>query len=135
MGWGSAGNLHTEIITQMLAEKVGLERAREIFPLNINPDDSSQKSNDAKVTVQEFAQLHLAGDKKIMSYVKDGALRVGSNNWAVAPLLSANGKPIVANDPHTKDQIKAFIHGDKVYWWFSDEAIKEHSKTTLVLKP
>ncbi|RLB22950.1 MAG: hypothetical protein DRG73_06140, partial [Deltaproteobacteria bacterium] len=60
MGWGSAGNLHTEIITQMLAEKVGLERAREIFPLNINPDDSSQKSNDAKVTVQEFAQLHLA---------------------------------------------------------------------------
>ncbi|MBW2333429.1 MAG: hypothetical protein JRF08_08440 [Deltaproteobacteria bacterium] len=48
-----------------------------------------------KSQFQEFAQLHLAGDKKIMSYVKDGDLRVGSNNWAVAPLLSANGKPIV----------------------------------------
>jgi penicillin amidase len=38
-------------------------------------------------------------------------------------------------DPHTKDQIKAFIHGDKVYWWFSDTAIQKHSKTTLVLSP
>ena len=38
-------------------------------------------------------------------------------------------------DPHTKDQIKAFIHGNKVYWWFSDTAIQEHSKTTLVLSP
>ena len=38
-------------------------------------------------------------------------------------------------DPHTKDQIKAFIHGDKVYWWFSDTAIQVHSKTTLVLSP
>jgi len=105
MGWDSAANLHTEIITQMLVEKVGLERAREIFPLNINPDDSSQKSNDAKVTAQEFAQLHLVSDNKIMSYVKDGTLRVGSNNWAVGPLLSANGKPIVANDPHLDARI------------------------------
>ncbi len=38
-------------------------------------------------------------------------------------------------DPHTTDQIKAFIQGDKVYWWFSDTAIQAHSKTTLVLNP
>jgi len=38
-------------------------------------------------------------------------------------------------DPHTKDQIKAFMHGNKVYWWFSDTAIQEHSTTTLVLNP
>jgi len=38
-------------------------------------------------------------------------------------------------DPHTKDQIKAFMHGNKVYWWFSDTAIQEHSTTTLVLSP
>jgi len=105
LGWDSAANLHTEIIAQMLVEKVGLERAREIFPLNINPDDFPKEINDAKVTAQEFAQLHLATDKKIMSYVKDGNLRVGSNNWAVGPLLSANGKPIVANDPHLDARI------------------------------
>jgi len=37
--------------------------------------------------------------------------------------------------PHTKDQIEAYIDGSKVYWWLSDEAIKKHAKTTLVLKP
>jgi len=105
MGWDSAANLHTEVITQMLVEKVGLERAREIFPLNINPDDFPKERNEAQDINQEFAQLHLATDKKIMSYVKDGTLRVGSNNWAVGPLLSANGKPIVANDIHLDARI------------------------------
>jgi len=38
-------------------------------------------------------------------------------------------------DKHSKDQIKAFINGDKVYWWFSDQAIREHRQNTLVLKP
>ncbi|KPK85726.1 MAG: beta-lactam acylase, partial [Deltaproteobacteria bacterium SM23_61] len=37
--------------------------------------------------------------------------------------------------PHAKDQIKAFINGEKVYWWFSDQAIQEHKKATLLLKP
>jgi len=37
--------------------------------------------------------------------------------------------------PHTKDQIKAFISGEKVYWWFSDKAIQAHTQTTLVLNP
>ncbi len=27
------------------------------------------------------------------------------------------------------------INGNKVYWWFSDAAIKAHSRNTLVLKP
>jgi len=105
MGWDSAANIHTEAIAQMLVEKLGLERAREIFPLNINPDDFPKEINVAKGTVQEFAQLNLETDKKIMLYVKDGNLRVGSNNWAVGPLLSANGKPIVANDPHLDARI------------------------------
>jgi len=37
--------------------------------------------------------------------------------------------------PHTKDQIKPFINGDKVYWWFSDDAIQAHAKSTLTLNP
>jgi penicillin amidase len=36
---------------------------------------------------------------------------------------------------HTKDQVDAFMGGDKVYWWFSDKAIKEHSRTRLELVP
>ncbi len=105
MGWDSAANLHTEVIVQMLAEKIGLERAREIFPLNINPDDFPLESDEAQSMVQEIAQLHLATDKKIMSYFKDGALGLGSNNWAVGPQISPSGKPIVANDPHLDARI------------------------------
>jgi penicillin amidase len=37
--------------------------------------------------------------------------------------------------PHYKDQINAFISGEKVYWWFSDRAIRENAKTTLFLQP
>jgi len=37
--------------------------------------------------------------------------------------------------PHTKDQIEPFISGKKVYWWFSDAAIQDHTQSTLVLKP
>jgi len=27
------------------------------------------------------------------------------------------------------------MNGEKVYWWFSDKTIKEHTKDTLTLKP
>jgi len=36
---------------------------------------------------------------------------------------------------HSKDQIESFINGNKVYWWFSDAAIKAHSRNILILKP
>jgi penicillin amidase len=38
-------------------------------------------------------------------------------------------------DPHTTDQVEPFMNGGKVYWWFSDSAIKEHAKHTLTLNP
>ena len=38
-------------------------------------------------------------------------------------------------DPHTTDQIPPFIDDGKLYWWFSDEAIKAHAKHKLTLVP
>jgi penicillin amidase len=38
-------------------------------------------------------------------------------------------------DPHTTDQVESYMNGDKVYWWFSDKAIKEHTQHTLTLSP
>ena len=38
-------------------------------------------------------------------------------------------------DPHTTDQVQSFMDGNKVYWWFSDKAIKEHTQHTLTLSP
>jgi penicillin amidase len=37
--------------------------------------------------------------------------------------------------PHAKDQVEAFISGEKMYWWFGDKAIRENGKTSLTLKP
>src|SRR5512137_443836 len=39
LSWESAANLETEIVAQMLVEKLGPEKAKEIFPLNLNPDE------------------------------------------------------------------------------------------------
>jgi penicillin amidase len=38
-------------------------------------------------------------------------------------------------DPHNTDQIAPFMNGEKVYWWFSDKAIKKHTQHTLTLNP
>jgi len=38
-------------------------------------------------------------------------------------------------DKHTTDQIDAFMNGDKLYWWFSDEMIQKHKQHAVVLRP
>lgn len=38
-------------------------------------------------------------------------------------------------DPHQRDQINAFMSGERRYWWFSDRAIDEHQTSKYVLNP
>jgi penicillin amidase len=38
-------------------------------------------------------------------------------------------------DPHCKDQIPAYLSGEKLCWWFSDRAIQQHCRNTLLLRP
>jgi len=38
-------------------------------------------------------------------------------------------------DPHRDDQVEPFINGEERFWWFSDQAIRDHCRTSLVLKP
>ncbi len=105
MGWDSAGNIRAEIISQMLVDRLGIEKAKEIFPITKNPDDDPLERVESRTMNPDPDTLHLSGDKKIMSFLEQGALRVGSNNWAVGPGLSPGGKPIVANDPHLDSRI------------------------------
>lgn len=100
MGWSTSANASTEVIAQMLIEKLGLEKAREIFPLTINPDDDSPAVAETGSRVQAFAGLGLMKDPTIQHYLEPDPLAVGSNNWVVGPRHSPNGKPVVANDPH-----------------------------------
>jgi len=100
MSWNSAANLDTEIIAQMLVEKLGPEKVKEIFPLNLNPDDPP--GPDVRTAAPEWIPLGLELEKveHLFAYLKDRNLSLGSNNWTVGSRLSAGGKPIVANDPH-----------------------------------
>jgi penicillin G amidase len=98
MSWNSAANLDTEIIAQMLVEKLGPEKAKEIFPLNLNPDETP--GPEGRAAAAAWSPLGLEKDQNLLTYLKDRTLGLGSNNWSVSSRLSAGGKPIVANDPH-----------------------------------
>ncbi|RPJ20089.1 MAG: penicillin acylase family protein, partial [Desulfobacteraceae bacterium] len=98
MSWDSAANLDTEIIAQMLVEKLGPEKAKEIFPLNLNPDETP--GSEVRTAVPVYHPLGLEKDQSLLAYLKDRPLGLGSNNWVVGSSLSAGARPIVANDPH-----------------------------------
>jgi len=104
MGWNSAANLKGEIIAQMLIEKLGLEKAKEIFPLNINPDENGIQT-DMYMTSVKPENIGLSRDKSILSYTGDESFHIGSNNWAVTGMFTESNMPIVANDPHLKSSI------------------------------
>ncbi len=103
MGYNTGANAGTEIIAQMLIEKLGVKRALEIFPVNINPDNKITASRIINGT-DTIAAGHISGmseDKNLMSLLqKDLTCSIGSNNWTVDSRHSSSGKPIVANDPH-----------------------------------
>ena len=100
MSWNSAANLDTEIIAQMLVEKLGPDKAKEIFPLNLNPDETTGQEVRTAAPTGISIGLEIEKDENLLAYLKDRFLGLGSNNWSVGSRLSAGGKPIVANDPH-----------------------------------
>lgn len=99
MGWNSAANLDTEVVAQMLVEKVGEARAREIFPVTVNPDDPLPAVRPKAAQAVNRPHLDLAGDGALLALLREteGTLRVGSNNWVTSGALSASGKPVLAN--------------------------------------
>ena len=105
MGWDSAGDLPAEFVSQMLVERLGLEKAEELFPIPRNPDEVKDTQAKNRIRGKTSVPLNLVGDYKIRAFLERGALRVGSNNWALSSRLSLSGKPIVANDPHLDSRI------------------------------
>lgn len=108
MGWNSAANVKTEMIARMLTDRLGPERARELFPLNINPDDPLKRPDTKSLSKTKNAgePLPLIKDERLAILVTEGASRqIGSNNWAVSTALSTSGAPQVVNDPHLDARI------------------------------
>jgi penicillin G amidase len=105
MGWTTSANMSTEIIAQILVDKLGPERAAQLFPLNINPDDPGDEDNKPGASTPKNKPLHFAADKSLLQYLDALGPGLGSNNWAVSPRFSPSGKPIVADDPHLDARI------------------------------
>ena len=105
MGWGSAANLESEIIAQMLVDKLGVDKAAEIFPLNFNPDDESGLKTTGARPGSQTVHLGSKHYRSLLAFAGDIPLKMGSNNWATSPALSTSGKAIVANDPHLEATI------------------------------
>jgi len=103
MSWDSSANLKSEIIAQMLIERLGAAKAEEIFPLNINPDDERHPS-EADLSPPATA-VTISNDAMLMGFLHGGAKEMGSNNWVTDAAQSAGGKPIVSNDPHLETGI------------------------------
>jgi penicillin amidase len=104
MGYSTAANLGTEITAQMLLETLGYETASRLMPVNINADDP-EDTGDFAMPSKENLSASLPTIRELSAYAQNGTHRVGSNNWAVSPALSATGKAVLCGDPHLDPRI------------------------------
>ncbi|MEK9137006.1 MAG: penicillin acylase family protein, partial [Bacteroidota bacterium] len=103
MAWELNLSWWTDLTYGAIAERVGLEKALDIFPpfpQNIPPTvpveewrKYASSTHEFLKTAQSFAGLW--GPPGILG---------GSNAWVVAPSKSASGKVILANDTHLQLQ-------------------------------
>lgn len=105
MSWSTSGNIKSEIVAQMLVDKLGPDRARTLFPLNINPDEERAPTSGPPDNPLAATGVDPSSDEPLKAYLTSAAPGIGSNNWAAGPRYAAGGKPVVANDPHLDARI------------------------------
>ena len=98
-----ATNFKAEVVAQMLIDKLGLERAREIFPLTVNPDWGTTSASVGGAGAGQRLGVRWSDLAVAPETLNHQGL--GSNNWAIGPSRSASGKAMVANDPHLDSRI------------------------------
>ena len=98
-----ATNFKAEVVAQKLIDKLGLEHAREIFPLTVNPDWDAKGANVAAAGAGQWLGVQWSDIVVAPETLNHQGL--GSNNWAVGPSRSASGKAMVVNDPHLDSRI------------------------------
>ena len=105
-GFIQSRNYEDEILTLELTAELGLEKANELAPLNINPDrlnpvnPVAALSADPSVQINLFPLNHSAENRPGKIGAKVAMPASGSNNWVAGSSKTKNGKPILANDPH-----------------------------------
>lgn len=104
MSFMTSANLQTEVINQLLVDRLGPEKAAGLFPININPDTPQTGFAAAPATA---GGTRLGLDPGLASALlnREGGLRLGSNAWVVGPQGSPNGKPVLCGDPHLDNRM------------------------------
>jgi penicillin amidase len=100
-------NFKAEVVAQKLIDKLGFDRAREIFPLTINPDWAARTAlnQPAGASRSDWAKLDVEWSDLAVAPETLNHQGLGSNNWAVGPSRTASGKAMVSNDPHLDSRI------------------------------
>jgi penicillin amidase len=94
--WSLSGNWETELIRAQLVAKLGVERAARLeagydpaHPLIIPPGVAYQGINPG--LLEQYEQIKTLSGLSALG---------GSNNWVVDGTMTADGTPILCNDPH-----------------------------------
>jgi len=95
--WSSSVNWRQELLTLELIDKLGMEQAAALAPLNINPD--SEQASSLALSAIDTSNFSFSFDDSFAAEQRHQYGR-GSNAWATGQQKSANGKPIMVNDPH-----------------------------------
>lgn len=90
LAYNLSGNWLDEIWRYQLIERVGLDKAAELFP---------EYPADAPTTMAYISQNHLPLEK-LLATAQPPHPELGSNNWVLAGKKTATGLPLLANDPH-----------------------------------
>ncbi|MEH6593899.1 MAG: penicillin acylase family protein, partial [Halioglobus sp.] len=94
--WMNSVNWQQELLTLRLIDKLGPGKAYELRPLTINPDDPA---TEPAQSVWASVDLDFSFDDSLVSPYQP-RYAMGSNAWASDAGKSANGAPILSNDPH-----------------------------------
>lgn len=103
----TGANLRSELIAQALIDRLGPQRASELFPINVNPR-RSEPEKAARINGRTGPRTAHAGTRfdplavgpRTRYATSLFPLGLGSNAWAVSPRRSATGAAVLANDPH-----------------------------------
>jgi penicillin amidase len=99
-------NFKAEVVAQKLIDKLGVDRAREIFPLTVNPDWTARTAfNETGHLLNHVAKLGVEWSELAIAPDSLDHQGLGSNNWAVGPSRTASGKAMLSNDPHLDNRI------------------------------
>ena len=99
--WSSSVNWKQELLPLKLYDELGAERASQLAPITVNPDDprTLPKAERASSEAALVAGLDLSYDDSLFSEF-ESRYAMGSDGWATSPAKSAGGAPILSGDPH-----------------------------------